>query len=88
MAARGVLTAVALSLLMKQWPFTLLSLCLGLFTIASLRSYLRLRHIPGPLIASLTDWWWVQKSISGKGHLAISDLCDRYGTDAHPGSMP
>ena len=79
MVAQGVVTGASSSVLLERLPQTLLFVCLGWFVINSIRSYTRLRHIPGPLIASFTSWWWVHKSVSGKGHLALSNVCDRYG---------
>lgn len=51
-------------------------LALGLL----LKQYLRLRRIPGPFLASLTDLWFVHEFWSGKGFGKITtDLHHKYG---------
>lgn len=52
------------------------------YTLTSIRSYWRLRHIPGPRLAAFTSWWWIQAAVSGKGHLALADVCTKYGSIA------
>lgn len=45
-----------------------------------LRSYYQLRHIPGPLIPSLTDWWATLNIWTGRRyHVFIQDLHAKYG---------
>ncbi|KAI1385750.1 cytochrome P450 [Hypoxylon trugodes] len=53
---------------------------LAIATIVSVRSYICLRHIPGPFAASLTNFvrrWWIQ---TGSVHQKHTDLHRRYGT--------
>jgi hypothetical protein len=44
------------------------------------RSYLRLRHIPGPRFAAFSKLWLLQKTIGGRFHLDTVEACARYGT--------
>src|ERR1700756_2838950 len=52
---------------------------LAYFVFANVRSYRRLRHIPGPILASFSNLWWIRAAISGQGHLALADACTKYG---------
>lgn len=48
--------------------------------VSLLRSYYRLRHIPGPLIPSLTDWWATIHIWTGYNYSDfIRDLHAQYG---------
>ena len=60
-------------------PVTALTLWLTWYVSTSVISYRRLRHIPGPTIASLSSWWWIRAAVSGEGHLALADVCTQYG---------
>lgn len=60
-------------------PALLFLVWLAWYVVTSARSYWRLRHIPGPRIASFTSWWWIRAAVGGKGHLALADACNRYG---------
>jgi len=77
MAIREVLAAAQprvpnlLALLLTVW--------LSWYLTTSISSYRRLRHIPGPYLASFSNWWWIRAAVSGKGHLALADACTRYG---------
>ena len=47
--------------------------------VATIRQYRRLRHIPGPTLASLSQWWIIT-AIGGKqAHVDIHNMCKRYG---------
>lgn len=63
----------------------ILALLAGVFfawyIVSTLIGYKKLRHIPGPPLAGFTNWWWIKAAISGKGHLALKDACDRYGIE-------
>ncbi|KAJ9604043.1 hypothetical protein H2200_011566 [Cladophialophora chaetospira] len=57
----------------------LAALFLAIFTV-SLRSYLRLRHVPGPCLASITNLWLTYQFWSGKSNAAITtELHHKYG---------
>ncbi|KAH7313703.1 cytochrome P450 [Stachybotrys elegans] len=43
------------------------------------RFFHRLRHFPGPPIASLTKFWHVWKSRNGQNHLLLEQLHEKYG---------
>ncbi|ETI19663.1 hypothetical protein G647_08675 [Cladophialophora carrionii CBS 160.54] len=55
---------------------------LGWYLVSTAIAYNKLRHIPGPPLASFTNWWWIRAAVSGRGHLALKDACDRYGSIA------
>lgn len=71
----NILNSPTLSLLI------LLPVVLALAVVSSLlRSYYRLRHIPGPLIPSLTDWWAAINIWTGRPYYKfIQDLHAQYG---------
>lgn len=54
---------------------------LAIAVLSSLvRSYYRLRHIPGPLLPSLTDWWATINIWTGRDYYEfIQDLHAQYG---------
>jgi hypothetical protein len=55
------------------------ALSLVAFTVL-LKRHLRLRHVPGPFLASLTDLWLTRKFWSGEGFGQITtDLHRKYG---------
>ena len=54
-----------------------LSILLCLYRV--LRSYLRLSHVPGPLLASLSNVSRVSWALSGRAHNKHIDLHQRYG---------
>lgn len=59
----------------------LLPAVLAVTLLASLiRGYYRLSHIPGPLVASLTDWWATINIWTGRRyHVFIQELHEKYG---------
>ena len=62
-------------------PAGLLGTIVLLFlTTWSVRSYLRLRHIPGPRWAAFSKWWMLRNTVSGDMHMALKEVCDKYGT--------
>lgn len=54
-------------------------LALLLVVTSHVRSYLRLRHVPGPPGAALSKWWMLRNTVGGTMHIALKDACDRYG---------
>ena len=43
------------------------------------RTWLRLRHIPGPPIAGLLEWWHYKHTMEGQMHLDTAGACEKYG---------
>jgi hypothetical protein len=43
------------------------------------RTWLRLRHIPGPPIAGITEFWLLKKTLSGRCHIDLLEACKKYG---------
>lgn len=71
----GVVPKLGVSL-----PTLLFLVWLAWYIVTSTYSYWRLRHIPGPRLASFTSWWWIWAAVGGKGHLTLADACNHYGT--------
>jgi hypothetical protein len=63
----------------KQWSYLICLSILAYLVFANVRSYRRLRHIPGPTLGAFSDLWWIRAATSGQAHLALADACDQYG---------
>lgn len=63
----------------QQWCYPICLIILAYFVFANIRSYRRLRHIPGPTLGAFSSLWWTRAAISGQGHLALADACTQYG---------
>jgi hypothetical protein len=48
--------------------------------IATVRQYLRLRHIKGPASAGFSNWWLIRALAGGRNHLDTYEACKKYGT--------
>ncbi|KAI0860189.1 cytochrome P450 [Xylaria cubensis] len=70
-------------------PVTLLLYSVGLCLLAAIArefiSWQRLRHIPGPPLASITSLWMVKKSLSGTFHSHLRHVAEEYGSLARIG---
>ena len=63
------------------WVFTGLLVALITVTIVvNIRSWLRLRHIPGPSFAAFSKLWMLRKTSGGRFHLDLAEACEKYGT--------
>ena len=63
-----------------QDMFFELTLCLPLVLLAYLfYSYWRLRHIPGPFLASFSKLWLLKWVIRGELHIGLLKACEQYG---------
>lgn len=51
----------------------------GILTIQTATQWYRLSHIPGPLAASLTNFWAFRASFGGQYHVVVRDLQENYG---------
>lgn len=64
-------------------PLTLFLYGAGLslvaFFVHGVWSWHRLRHIPGPALASVSSLWMVRKSLTGKFHLHLRQVAEDYG---------
>lgn len=69
-------------------PRALLVPCLAVALIAlyiyEFRSWYRLRHIPGPFLASVSGAWMVKKALSGRFHEHLKDVSEKHGMFPHP----
>ncbi|KAK4069810.1 transcriptional regulator family: Fungal Specific TF [Purpureocillium lilacinum] len=45
---------------------------------STLRQYLRLRHIPGPPSAGISQWWLIRAVGGGRTHLDLYEACQKY----------
>ncbi|KAI0452658.1 cytochrome P450 [Xylaria acuta] len=70
-------------------PVTLLVCGVGLCLLAAIarcfRSWQRLRHIPGPPLASVSSLWMVKKSLTGTFHQHLRHVAEEYGPLARIG---
>ena len=57
-----------------------LVLLLLVFAVYQLRSWYRLRHIPGPFAASVSQLWMVKYALSGRFHERLRDVSEKYGS--------
>ncbi len=48
-------------------------------TVSTVRSWRRLRHIPGPQGAAFSKWWMLRNTMGGSMHLATKAMCKQYG---------
>lgn len=65
-------------------PVTLFLYGVGLCLFATIAhrfwSWQRLRHIPGPSLASVSPLWMVRKSLTGTFHQHLRHVSEVYGT--------
>lgn len=64
--------------------WTSAGLGLGLVLLAyiaasTIKSWHRLRHIPGPPGAGFSKWWMLRNTLGGNMHLATKAACREYG---------
>ncbi|KAH8748372.1 cytochrome P450 [Hyaloscypha finlandica] len=60
--------------------WTLLAILVGYAFISRLRTWFRLRHIPGPAFAGFSKAWLLRKAIGGRFHLDTAEACEKYGS--------
>jgi hypothetical protein len=64
----------------RGWGFPGLLVALITVTIVvNVRSWLRLRHIPGPPFAALSKLWMLRKTSGGRFYLDLAEACEKYG---------
>lgn len=49
------------------------------YLVSTIRQYLRLRHIKGPLVAGFTQVWLIRCVGGGRTHLDLWGACQKYG---------
>jgi hypothetical protein len=57
----------------------LLVLLIGTAIVNRTRTWLRLRHIPGPRFAGISELWLLRKTFGGRCHLDTAEACTKYG---------
>ncbi|KAH7124580.1 pisatin demethylase [Dactylonectria macrodidyma] len=72
--ARPAVLAGAAALLLTTW-----------LVVSTIRQYVRLRHIKGPPMAGLTQAWLIRCVGSGRTHLDLWEVCQKYGDVARVG---
>jgi hypothetical protein len=69
---------------MSPEPLTVTLSLVGALIVLALtlrtRTWLRLRHIPGPPIAGFTEFWLLRKTLGGRCHIHLLEACKKYGT--------
>jgi hypothetical protein len=71
-------TNIYLAALRLGWG--LLALLIGTAIVRRTRTWLRLRHIPGPRFAGVSELWLLRKTFGGRCHLDTAEACEKYGT--------
>ncbi|KAI0023898.1 cytochrome P450 [Xylariomycetidae sp. FL0641] len=77
-------TIRALAVALHDLPTARLALYFGLLALAvflflSVRSWYRLRHVPGPFLASISSLWLVRNALSGRLHEHLRKVGEDYG---------
>lgn len=62
-----------------QVALGVVSVVIGIAILLRARSWLRLRHIPGPPFAGFSELWLLQKTLGGRCHLDTAEACEKYG---------
>jgi hypothetical protein len=57
----------------------LLAFLIGYAIVRRTRTWLRLRHIPGPPFAGISELWLLFKTLGGRCHLDTAEACTKYG---------
>ncbi|KAI9817913.1 MAG: hypothetical protein M1832_004533 [Thelocarpon impressellum] len=78
-------TALPTSVPAATLALAAVALGLVVFVVQSVRSYLRLRHIQGPLLASWSQAWIVKGTLGGRMHLDLLEASEKYGALARIG---
>ncbi|KAI1491184.1 cytochrome P450 [Biscogniauxia mediterranea] len=70
--------------ILQALPFPIAALYGGFLILTVLiwrefRSWYRLRHVPGPFLASISIIWMLRKALSGKLHEYLRDVSEQYG---------
>jgi hypothetical protein len=64
----------------KQLHFHTLGITLALLYVANaIRVWYRLRHFAGPLSAGWSKWWLIHAHTTGRTHLDLAEVCEKYG---------
>lgn len=48
------------------------------------RTWLRLRHIPGPFAAGISELWLIKHTQGGRIHMDTAEACETYGATKLP----
>jgi len=76
------------SLLDSSWATPALATCavalVAYFVANTVITYRRLRHIPGPRLASVSQLWLFKVTANGDLYLAVQDVLRQYGTLSLP----
>jgi hypothetical protein len=62
------------------WIAFILVFIVGVYLAQTFRSWYRLRHFKGPLIATLSRIWLVRTVSKGRLHLDFYEVNQKYGT--------
>jgi hypothetical protein len=56
-----------------------LAILLTVAIVLRTQTYFRLRHIPGPPLAAISEFWLLRKTLGGRLHLDTAQACRKYG---------
>ncbi|KAE9376093.1 pisatin demethylase [Stipitochalara longipes BDJ] len=74
-----------LNLSVRNWINVILVSIVGAYLVQTFRSWYRLRHFKGPLLATLSRVWLVRVISGGRMHLDFLEVNRKYGTLARVG---
>jgi hypothetical protein len=61
------------------WGWGLLAALITTTIVVRVRTWLRLRHFPGPPLAAWSKLWLLRKTSGGRFHLDTAEACEKYG---------
>lgn len=61
------------------WAYALLPVLVTYAVFSRVRTWLRLRHIPGPPLVGWSKAWLLRKALGGRFHLDTAEVCEKYG---------
>jgi hypothetical protein len=61
------------------WAWALLPVLVTYAVLSRVRTWLRLRHIPGPPLVGWSKAWLLRKALGGCFHLDTAEVCEKYG---------
>lgn len=69
--------------ILHQWKSLACILIAALYLATKIYVWYRLRHIPGPLSAGFSKWWLIRSHASGRTHLDLAVVTEKFGTLTH-----
>jgi hypothetical protein len=61
------------------WAWALLPVLVMYAVFSRVRTWLGLRHIPGPPLVGWSKAWLLRRALGGRFHLDTAEVCEKYG---------